>query len=79
MSLITSLHPPAKQTFLPCPSRDLFLDGNELQCEGVTELIKLCVDQSETEAYQREEEAKRKAEEEALQAENGTIYPLSDR
>ncbi|GFN94416.1 NACHT lrr and pyd domains-containing protein 9 [Plakobranchus ocellatus] len=54
--------------------RDLFLDGNELQCEGVTELIKLCVDQSETEAYQREEDAKRKAEEEALQAEKEKIY-----
>lgn len=35
------------------------------------ELIKLCVDQAEIEAYLREEEAKRKAEEELLKAEQG--------
>ncbi|BFZ06078.1 hypothetical protein BsWGS_09117 [Bradybaena similaris] len=49
--------------------RELYLDGNELQCEGTMELIKLCVDQAEIEAYLREEEAKRKAEEELLKAE----------
>nr|KAG5698008.1 hypothetical protein BaRGS_005826 [Batillaria attramentaria] len=48
--------------------RDLYLDGNNLQCEGTMELIKLCVDQAEFEAFQREEEARRKAEEEALKA-----------
>ncbi|XP_025115558.1 uncharacterized protein LOC112576910 isoform X2 [Pomacea canaliculata] len=46
--------------------RELYLDGNNLQCEGATELIKLCVDQAEVEASQREEEVLRKAEEEAL-------------
>uniref|UniRef100_A0A0B6ZLY1 Uncharacterized protein n=2 Tax=Arion vulgaris TaxID=1028688 RepID=A0A0B6ZLY1_9EUPU len=49
--------------------RELFLDGNELQCEGAIELIKLCVDQAEIEAYQREEEEKKKTEEEELKAE----------
>ena len=53
------------------PYRELYLDGNELQCEGTMELIKLCVDQAEIEAYQREEEAKRKEEEEALKTEEG--------
>ena len=48
--------------------RDLFLDGNDLQCEGAVELIKMCVDHAEEEAYLREEEARKKAEEEALAA-----------
>ncbi|CAL1546905.1 unnamed protein product [Lymnaea stagnalis] len=46
--------------------RELFLDGNELECEGTIELIKLCVDQADIEAYEREEEAKKKEEEKAL-------------
>jgi hypothetical protein len=44
--------------------RELYLDGNELGCEGAIDLIKLCVDQAELETLQREEEEKRKAEEE---------------
>lgn len=51
--------------------RELYLDGNNLQCEGATELIKLCVDQAEVEASQREEEVLRKAEEEALRLQEG--------
>ncbi|KAH9490272.1 hypothetical protein Btru_035320 [Bulinus truncatus] len=48
---------------------ELYLDGNELQCEGSIELIKLLVDQANSEAFQREEEAKR-IEEEKIQAAN---------
>jgi len=48
--------------------RELYIDGNDLQCEGVVELIKMCVDRAEEEAYLREEEARKKAEEEALAA-----------
>ncbi|KAJ8310692.1 hypothetical protein KUTeg_012557 [Tegillarca granosa] len=62
--------------------REIFLDGNNLECEGAMELIKLCAEQAEYEAFQRAEAAKRKAEEEALKAEkgNGNIcYYLSNR
>ncbi len=41
------------------------MDGNDLQCEGAVEIIKLCADNAEEEAYQREEAARIKAEEEA--------------
>ena len=51
--------------------RELYLDGNELQCEGAMELVKLCADHAVTEAYLREEELKRKEEEEALKKEQG--------
>ena len=52
--------------YLTC-FRDLYLDGNNLMCDGARELIKLCVEQAEYEVYLKEEEAKRKAlEEEAL-------------
>ncbi|XP_064639024.1 uncharacterized protein LOC135494713 [Lineus longissimus] len=44
--------------------RELYLDGNELGCEGAIDIIKLCVDQAELETHQKEEEEKRKAEEE---------------
>ncbi|XP_060606379.1 uncharacterized protein LOC132758701 isoform X2 [Ruditapes philippinarum] len=44
--------------------RELFIDGNNLECEGAMELIKLCVEQAEMEALLRAEEAKKKLEEE---------------
>ena len=44
--------------------RELYLDGNNLMCEGACELIKLCVEQAELEALMRAEEAKKKLEEE---------------
>ncbi|XP_045200585.2 uncharacterized protein LOC123554471 isoform X1 [Mercenaria mercenaria] len=44
--------------------RDLYIDGNNLECEGAMELIKLCVEQSEMEALLRAEAAKKKLEEE---------------
>ena len=45
-----------------CSYRDLYLDGNDLECEGVVELIKLCADHAETETYEKELEEKRKQE-----------------
>ncbi|XP_064615594.1 uncharacterized protein LOC135479631 [Liolophura sinensis] len=45
--------------------RDLYLDGNDLECEGVMELIQRCADMAENEAFEREEMARRKAEQEA--------------
>ena len=56
---------------LGCFGRELYLDGNNLQCEGAMEIIKLCADNAELEAYLREEQARLKEEEEALQAEKG--------
>ena len=44
--------------------RELYLDGNNLECEGLIELIKICAEHAEIEHYEREEEAIRKAEEE---------------
>ena len=44
--------------------RELYIDGNNLECEGAMELIKLCVEQAELEALLRAEELKRKQEEE---------------
>ncbi|XP_048247427.1 uncharacterized protein LOC124119712 [Haliotis rufescens] len=49
--------------------REMYLDGNNLECEGVTELIKLCVDQAEAESFQKAEAARIKEQEEALKAE----------
>ena len=50
----------------PCETllcfRDLYLDGNTLECEGVMELIKLLADQSEIDAIEREEAKRREAE-----------------
>ncbi|ESO98833.1 hypothetical protein LOTGIDRAFT_231199 [Lottia gigantea] len=45
--------------------QELYLDGNNLECEGTVELIKVCVDQAEFEAFQKAEAAKLKADEEA--------------
>ena len=45
--------------------RELYVDGNDLQCEGLIELVKLCADHAEEESYQREQERARKQEEEA--------------
>ena len=45
--------------------RELYVDGNDLQCEGLIELVKLCADHAEEESYQREQERARKEEEEA--------------
>ena len=42
----------------------MYLDGNNLMCDGARELIKLCVEQAEYEVYVRAEEAKKKAQEE---------------
>ncbi|KAK6184718.1 hypothetical protein SNE40_007130 [Patella caerulea] len=49
--------------------QELYLDGNNLECEGTIELIKICVDQAEFEAFQKAEAAKKKLEEEARLAE----------
>ncbi|OWF54471.1 uncharacterized protein LOC110444826 isoform X1 [Mizuhopecten yessoensis] len=49
--------------------RDLFLDGNNLECEGAIDIIKLCAEQANFEAFQKAEKARLKAEEEALKAE----------
>ncbi|XP_059164171.1 uncharacterized protein LOC131947100 [Physella acuta] len=49
--------------------RELYLDGNELECEGAIDLIKMCVSQAELEAFEREEEAKRAEEEKLIERE----------
>ncbi|KAH3807947.1 hypothetical protein DPMN_136295 [Dreissena polymorpha] len=62
--------------------RELYIDGNDLECEGAMEIIKLCVEQAEREALMRAEEAKKKLEEEeALKTaakENKLRYPVAD-
>lgn len=55
----------------------MYLDGNNLECEGVTELIKLCVDQAEAESFQKAEAARIKEQEEALKAELGEAAVIS--
>ena len=52
--------------------RDLFLDGNNLECEGVIDLVRRCAGQAQYESDQRAEAARRKEEEEALKKEQGT-------
>ena len=54
--------------------RELFVDGNDLGCEGAMDLIKLCADQAEMESFQRAEDARIKAEEEAQKLEQGKKY-----
>ncbi|KAI8515169.1 hypothetical protein Bbelb_077600, partial [Branchiostoma belcheri] len=44
---------------------NLFLDGNDLECEGAMELIKMVADTAEREAFERAEEIRMKAELEA--------------
>nr|XP_054770701.1 uncharacterized protein LOC129278584 [Lytechinus pictus] len=46
--------------------REVYLNGNNLEAEGVSELIRLAVDHAEAESYQRAQEAIKKADEEAL-------------
>ena len=53
-------------------SREMYLDGNNLMCDGARELIKLCVEQAEYEVYVRAEEAKKKAQEEEALKTAGT-------
>ena len=36
-------------------NRDIYLDGNHLECEGVIEMIKLLADKAEMEAIERAE------------------------
>ena len=45
-------------------SRELYVDGNDLECEGAVELIRLVADNAALEAFEREEAARRKREEE---------------
>ncbi|XP_061194083.1 uncharacterized protein LOC133202305 isoform X2 [Saccostrea echinata] len=49
--------------------RELFLDGNNLECKGVISLIDLCAEQAFYESTMRAEEAARKLQEEAEKAE----------
>ena len=49
-------------------TREVYLNGNNLECEGVMQLIKLCVDQAEEEAEKRKESLRLLAEEEARKA-----------
>lgn len=46
--------------------RDVYLNGNNLEAEGAIELIKLAVDQAEVESRLRQEDAAKKADEEAI-------------
>ena len=48
--------------------REVYLNGNNLESDGATEIIKQCTEQAEYEAVKRAEEAKRKEEEEAEKA-----------
>lgn len=48
--------------------RDLYLNGNNIESEGASLIIKLCTEQAEYEAIKRAEEAKRKEQEEAEKA-----------
>ena len=43
--------------------RELYLDGNNLQCSGAVELIKICAEFAEGEIFRKMEEEKRKQEE----------------
>lgn len=55
--------------------RELYIDGNNLECEGAMEIIKLCVEQAELEALLRAEEIKRKLEEEeAIKTAGSKLY-----
>ncbi|XP_062570893.1 uncharacterized protein LOC134232913 isoform X2 [Saccostrea cucullata] len=49
--------------------RELYLDGNNLECKGVISLINLCAEQAFYESAMRAEEAARKLQEEAEKAE----------
>ncbi len=53
--------------------RELFVDGNDLQCEGVVQLVRLCAERAETEAFLREEELQRRADEQAEAEQRGNL------
>ena len=46
----------------------MYLNGNNLECEGAMQLIQLCVEQAEEEAEKRKESLRLMAEEEARKA-----------
>ncbi len=52
----------------------MYLNGNNLEAEGVIELIKMAVDHAEVESRERQEEAAKKAEAEALALLEGIQY-----
>lgn len=52
--------------------RELYLDGNNLECKGLVNLISLCAEQAFYESTMRAEEAAKKLQEEAEKAERGT-------
>ena len=35
---------------------ELYIDGNDLQCEGVIDLVTTCAEHAQNEAYEREQE-----------------------
>lgn len=51
--------------------RELYLDGNNLECKGLVNLISLCAEQAFYESTMRAEEAAKKLQEEAEKAERG--------
>jgi len=56
--------------------RELYVDGNDLLCEGAMELIRICADQAALEAYEREE-IKRKKEEAILESRDDPYAPYA--
>ena len=56
-----------------CVYRELYVDGNDLGCEGAVEIIKLVADHAESETYLKQEEERRKEQEALEAAERGTL------
>lgn len=52
-------------------NRELYLDGNDLGCQGVISLIERIADEAETAALRKEEEEKEKLEAEAIRLAEG--------
>ena len=57
-------------------SREIYLNGNNLEAEGTIELVKLAADHAEMESYERAETARLKAEEEAQALLMGSLKTL---
>ena len=52
----------------------MFIDGNDLECEGTIELIKACAEHAEVEHCERIEAARKKQEEAELAEAEGRDF-----
>jgi hypothetical protein len=68
---------PHKKVFIKSfffKTRDLYLDGNELRCQGVMELLKTVSEECENEALKKDADEREKLEEEYRRLSEGYFF-----